>query len=691
MAISSPISLLKSTSSQTSKTTKSIQNTLTGGLSRKRNLISSIGLFKNRRREFDKREIQKNIISNPTILTKTGSARSLSLSDQGLNLTDRLFGFVKYLTAGWILGNLPTWISLGEQFAGRLGTAGSILKNYGDETLNVMKSITGIFDSTLKNLSAFDFSDSSGLMENSIGELTKSLDDLGGGLSSALDVLFAPFKNVPGIGEITQEPDAYTDPPQQPSQQSPIDGKNSDFWTLVAVASREDGDAQGQADVAQSIYNRARAGNFPGGTSIRNIILEDRQYQPTRDYPKVNPSGKTNPEWFQIKDAESAAKATGFKVSTIQGVARNIMNSSLQKKAAEFIENRTDFVGRSSTPSKPSTTDIIQRNSGDNKFGTFVGAGSQTSGTKYKGQPAPVPPSFKQNQSPNQTAPSRPSGNFAPVSGTSGVSMGDRPVSISYSPVKPKSGVTITSVMGQRQGREHTGYDLAGNAGTPLYAYFSGVVTHENRVPPRYVGDREHGAGYGYWIIWKDDVYGSYHFFGHMLKPAEVKKGQRFEQGALLGYIGSTGRSTGPHLHWEISNSAPEPNGNFTSREDVKSWLKNHPLKASSLSGQTQTASQPNPPKPSTSLVPSVQQSSTSDNVEQSIDIQSNNAVLSLLEGISQERQGRKIVVIDDRSSTVQQIISSGGSGGNYIQMSSEYSMLNTFMKNKLLLDLTYL
>ena len=77
--------------------------------------------------------------------------------------------------------------------------------------------------------------------------------------------------------------------------------------------------------------------------------------------------------------------------------------------------------------------------------------------------------------------------------------------------------------------------------------------------------------------------------------------------------------------------------------------------------------------------------------MEQSIDIQSNNAVLSLLEGISQERQGRKIVVIDDRSSTVQQIISSGGSGGNYIQMSSEYSMLNTFMKNKLLLDLTYL
>ena len=613
MAISSPISLLRSTASQTTKTTKSIQNTLTVGVSKKKNLLSTVKIFKNRRRDFDRREVQKNVITSPAFLTKSGGARSLSLSDGGLNITDRLFGFVKYLTAGWILGNLPTWISLGGQFVGRLGTVGSILKNYGDETLKVMKSITGIFDSALKNLSAFDFSDNSGLMESSIGELTKSLDDLGDGLSSALDILFAPFKDVPPIGEITQEPDAYTDPPQQPSQQSPIDGKNSDFWTLVAVASREDGDAQGQADVAQSIYNRARSGKFPGGTSIRNIILYRTQYEPTRRYPKPNPSRDTNPEWFQIKDAESAAKATGLKVSEIQNVARNIMNPSLQKKAAEFIENRTDFVGKNiipSTPNGPSTTGIVQRNPDDNKFGTFVGSGSRTSGTQYKGQPAPVPSSFKQNQSPTPTSPSRPSGNFSPVSGTSGVSMGDRPVSISYSPVKPKSGVTITSVMGKRQGREHTGYDLAGKSGTPLYAYFSGVVTHENRIPPEYAGDVYHGAGYGYWIIWKDDVYGSYHFFGHMLKPAEVKKGQRFEQGALLGYIGSTGRSTGPHLHWEISNSVPDSRGNFTSREDIKSWLKNHPLKSSSSSGQTQTAPSPNPSKPSTSLVPSTQQPS---------------------------------------------------------------------------------
>lgn len=687
MAISSPISLLKSTSSQTSKTTKSIQNTLTGGLSRKRNLISSIGLFKNRRREFDKREIQKNIISNPTILTKTGSARSLSLSDRGLNLTDRLFGFVKYLTAGWILGNLPTWISLGEQFAGRLGTAGSILKNYGDETLNVMKSITGIFDSTLKNLSAFDFSDSSGLMENSIGELTKSLDDLGEGLSSALDVLFAPFKNVPEIGTITQEPDAYTDQPQQPSQQSPIDGKNSDFWTLVAVAATEDSDPQGQADVAQSIYNRARAGVFPGGTSIRNIILAKRQYQPTRDYPKVNPSGDTNPEWYQIKDAESAAKATRFEVSTIQGVARSIMNPSLQKKAAEFIQNRTDFVGKTSTPSKPSTTDIIQRNPNDNKFGTFVGAGSQTSGTKYKGQPAPVPPSFKQNQSPNQTAPSRPS-----IQSPSGQRRLQTKDVFTKSLGKGVDYIEITSLVGDpRKHGVHRGIDIGAPQGTYIALRVDCEVVFTGNVGA-------YGNVMDVWISELGVQLRLAHLSAFLIRSGKIKAGTSF---ARVGKTGGT--STGPHIHLEYDTKKGASRGGGFYNDDPQNYIINldqyvrllllskNPNNEKFSPANVPTAPSPNPPKPSTSLVPSVQQSSTSDNVEQSIDIQSNNAVLSLLEGISQERQGRKIVVIDDRSSTVQQIISSGGSGGNYIQMSYEYSMLNTFMKNKLLLDLTYL
>jgi len=689
MAISSPISLLRSTTSQTTKTTKSIQNTLTVGISKKKNLLSSVKIFKNRRRDFDRREIQKNVITNPAFLTKSGGARSLSLSDGGLNITDRLFGFVKYLTAGWILGNLPTWISLGGQFVGRLGTVGSILKNYGDETFNVMKSITGIFDSALKNLSAFDFSDNSGLMESSIGELTKSLDDLGDGLSSALDVLFAPFKDVPPIGEITQEPDAYTDPPQQPSQQSPIDGKNSDFWTLVAVASREDGDAQGQADVAQSIYNRARSGKFPGGTSIRNIILYRTQYEPTRRYPKPNPSRDTNPEWFQIKDAESAAKATGLKVSEIQNVARNIMNPSLQKKAAEFIENRTDFVGKNiipSTPAGPSTTGIVQRNPDDNKFGTFVGSGSRTSGTQYKGQPAPVPSSFKQNQSPNTTAPSRP-----PVQSPSGqrrLGTGDV---FTKSLGKGVDSIIITSLVGDpREHGVHKGIDIGAPQGTYIALRVDCEVVFAGNV----------GAYGNVMDVWVSELGVQLrlaHLSSFLIRSGKIKAGTSF---ARVGMTGGT--STGPHIHLEYDTKKGASRGGGSYNDNPTNYaaildqyvrlllLSKNPNNGKFSAANTPTAPSPNPPKPSTPLVPSTQQPSIP-NQEQSIEMQNNDYTMNLLQGIVQERQGRKIVVIDDRSSTGQQMISSGGGGGSYIQMSSEYSMLNTFMKNKLLLDLTYL
>jgi len=685
MAISSPISLLRSTTSQTTKTTKSIQNTLTVGISKKKNLLSSVKIFKNRRRDFERREIQKNVITSSAFLTKSGGAKSLSLSDGGLNITDRLFGFVKYLTAGWILGNLPTWISLGGQFVGRLGTVGSILKNYGDETLNVMKSITGIFDSALKNLSAFDFSDNSGLMESSIGELTKSLDDLGDGLSSALDVLFAPFKDVPPIGEITQEPDAYTDRPQQPPQQSPIDGKNSDFWTLVAVAAREDSDPQGQADVAQSIYNRARAGNFPGGTSIRNIILYRTQYEPTRRYPKPNPSRDTNPEWFQIKDAESAAKATGFEVSTIQGVARNIMNPSLQKKAAEFIQNRTDFVGRDMPTPTGSTTDIIQRNPGDNKFGTFVGSGSQTSGTKYKGQPAPVPSSFTQNQSPNQTTPTRPP--VQPPSGQRRLRKGDV---FTKSLGKGVDYIQITSLVGDwRPHGSHGGIDVAAPFGTYIAL----------RVDCEVVRQGDTGGGYGIRMdIWVPE-YGIQlrmaHLSGVIITSGKIPAGTSFAR------VGNTGTSSGPHIHLEYDTKKGETryggarndNSNYAAILDQYVrllLLTKNPNNGKFSPANTQTAPSPNPPKPSTPLVPSTQQPSIP-NPEQSVEMQNNDYTMNLLQGIVQERQGRKIVVIDDRSSTGKQMILSGGGGGSYIQMSSEYSMLNTFMKNKLLLDLTYL
>ena len=92
-------------------------------------------------------------------------------TQQGLSIGDRLIGFLKYATAGWILSNIPTWTALGNQLVKRLKGAGDILSNYGDETLKVLTGIKDVFGAAFTNISNFDFLDSSSLLKNSFMQL----------------------------------------------------------------------------------------------------------------------------------------------------------------------------------------------------------------------------------------------------------------------------------------------------------------------------------------------------------------------------------------------------------------------------------------------------------------------------------------------------------------------------------------
>jgi len=85
----------------------------------------------------------------------------------------------------------------------------------------------------------------------------------------------------------------------------------------------------------------------------------------------------------------------------------------------------------------------------------------------------------------------------------------------------------------------HTGLDLAAPSGTPIYAATGGLVR---------VGYDQHGAGLFVSVAFDSHVRILY---CHLLK-ANVVKGQSIEAGALIGEVGSSGLSTGAHLHLEI-------------------------------------------------------------------------------------------------------------------------------------------
>ena len=95
-------------------------------------------------------------------------------------------------------------------------------------------------------------------------------------------------------------------------------------------------------------------------------------------------------------------------------------------------------------------------------------------------------------------------------------------------------------------GDDHSGVDFTGGSieGKPLYATTSGEV-----VLSQYQSD-----GAGNYIVWQDSA-GQYHWYMHMAEPSTFKVGDEISGGDLLGYVGSTGRSTGPHLHYTINDS----------------------------------------------------------------------------------------------------------------------------------------
>lgn len=125
----------------------------------------------------------------------------------------------------------------------------------------------------------------------------------------------------------------------------------------------------------------------------------------------------------------------------------------------------------------------------------------------------------------------------------------------------PLAAYALTSSFGERWHpilggyRNHSGIDLAAPIGTPVYAPSDGIVRFA-----------QWNGGYGLFVV-LDHGGGLMTRYGH-LSRVTVVPGQTVRAGELLAYVGSSGLSTGPHLHYEIWF-----NGNAI---DPGRYLRNH-------------------------------------------------------------------------------------------------------------------
>ncbi len=118
----------------------------------------------------------------------------------------------------------------------------------------------------------------------------------------------------------------------------------------------------------------------------------------------------------------------------------------------------------------------------------------------------------------------------------------------------PTSGGEVTSSFGGRRnpfggygGENHPGIDIGNDYGAPVYATAAGYVQQAGWY-----------GGYGNYVRLSHD-YGIMTAYGHMSRVV-VSAGSYVKKGDIIGYVGSTGYSTGPHLHYEVMENGEQVN-----------------------------------------------------------------------------------------------------------------------------------
>lgn len=113
--------------------------------------------------------------------------------------------------------------------------------------------------------------------------------------------------------------------------------------------------------------------------------------------------------------------------------------------------------------------------------------------------------------------------------------------------MKPVLNAILSSSFGNRWGRMHEGVDLAVPQGTPIQAVEAGKVIYSGWA-----------SGYGNFVS-VDHGSGYVSRYGHA-SSLLVRSGQKVKKGQIIALVGSTGHSTGPHLHFEIVNHGRHQN-----------------------------------------------------------------------------------------------------------------------------------
>jgi murein DD-endopeptidase MepM/ murein hydrolase activator NlpD len=218
MAISSPLRTAKVKSQSvplSNNSIKNIQETLIKQKKVKKEILDRKNKLQDQRRENERRQQLEDQLEAPNlVITPSGPIQMIQNSTKGF--LERILGFLGYLTAGWLMNNLATWIAMGKEFIGRVQRLGQIITGLLDNTKNIFIGFGNLLSAAFQNLIQFDLFDTSNRVNSAFENLNGSINDMGKELEEAIRLITSPLsegittgENAPPTGSKITDEGAY--------------------------------------------------------------------------------------------------------------------------------------------------------------------------------------------------------------------------------------------------------------------------------------------------------------------------------------------------------------------------------------------------------------------------------------------------------------------------------------------------
>jgi hypothetical protein len=314
----------------------------------KRELFSRSNVLISRREEAAQRKEKEDAIEASQVSSSPVKGFAFtSKSDKGP--LGRLLGFLGFITAGWIVENLPTWIFMGKEFISRIQTFGRSMYNMVEDMKIIINSFGKLLKDSFNAIIRLDFDEfSEGSVAQSFNELNSAVQGLGDDITETFRLFTTPLtealetgEQAPGLGEQREET-MFPDIPQEPGAPSRVTGTAKQALDIISKYESQSAggyEAVNQIGIKGGYGTLGYSGPFGGMKQHKGQRLTQMSVREIMELQRDIP-GMSNAEWIK----RGRLHAVG-RYQIIGSTLKGLVDKGVIKPSDTFDETTQDVAG----------------------------------------------------------------------------------------------------------------------------------------------------------------------------------------------------------------------------------------------------------------------------------------------------------------------------------------------------------